>query len=168
MAKKTFNEAEKIAERIGGHIPERVIIDETHELKTPGKIIIGPQQKTEVIITMSLEEYIELKEKNTFLKGKEETVEERVKLARDAGYYQGRSSVFEEFLKTEEEEEDQNTIDILDISVERSRYREELIESLNKEILRIRALKLKSQPDKRKEGIIEGLEKAKEIILKEN
>lgn len=143
---------------------ERLVKDETHEMQPP-KLIISSETKTEIIITMPLEKYIKLKQQNAYFKGKEETVEERIDLARDSGYYQGRDSLYEELLK--EDNPEPAPIDILDSEAELRKYKKDVIEKMEKEINRLKALlehEEEIRPIKRIEGNIEGLEKAIAII----
>lgn len=137
----------------------------------PGKLIIGPEKETEVIITMSLEKYIELKQQIEYLKGKEATVEERIDLARDSGYYQGRDALYEDLLK--EEKPEPVSIDIFSVEKEIKRYKESIIRKLENEKNRLNNLLQKSKNETEPEayyrinGKIEGLKMAIMIMEEE-
>lgn len=158
-----FIKCEKAVKPISGSIAERLIIDETHGMQ-PGKLIIGSEPKTEIIITMSLEKYIELKQQIEYLKGKEATVEERIDLARDSGYYQGRDALYEDLLK--EENPEPAPIDILDPKREIENYKERIIRKLENEKNRLNNLlqkdkkEIEPEPFYRINGKIEGLKAA--------
>lgn len=117
---------------------------------------------------LSIELYTQLIQENSRLKGKEESVEDRIELARDAGYYQGRTSLFEEMLEKEGEEPAQ--IDILDPEAELRKYKENLIEKIENEINRLKNILQKNKGEMNIEqyytntGYIEGLETAIKII----
>lgn len=115
---------------------------------------------------ISVELYTQLIQENARLKGKEDSVEERIELARDAGYYQGRATVYEEIAEKYEPEE---TVDPIG---EMILYKTNLINILENEKHRLRHIESNANIEipeaiMRMNGKIEGIDFAIDLLNKE-